>query len=85
LLITMRQVAAIKPGSPENTALFITNGYGSTFRYQAAMSADGRSAPTDVCDVAPHMLGLEHWPYPLERLELSDLSLEQSNGTVECR
>jgi len=85
LRITMRQVPGIRPGSPENTALFISNGYASIFRYRALMSAHGRSAPTDVCDVAPHMMGREDWPYALEQLDLSDLRLQAPNGAMTCQ
>ena len=83
--ITMRQGPGLKPGSRPNTALFITNGYASALRYSAAMIAGGRSTSTDVCSVAPHLFGLEHWPYPIDELDLSDLRLEPSDGTTRCQ
>lgn len=85
LKITMRYVPGITPGSPENTALFIENGYGSAFRYHAQMTAHGRTIPTDVCDVAPHLSGLEHWPYSIDQLDLSDLSLQSFAGSISCQ
>jgi hypothetical protein len=85
LRITMRLVPGLSPGSPEQTALFIENGYASALRYRALMVGHGQSAPTDVCDVAPHLLGLENWPYALDELDLSDLALEQWSGAIQCQ
>jgi hypothetical protein len=82
--ITMRLVPGVNSGLRDNTALFISDGYGSALRYHAVMTANGNSAATDVCTVAPHLVGLEHWSYPIERLDLSDLRLEQYNGSIEC-
>jgi hypothetical protein len=85
LQITMRRVPAIKPGSPDNAALFLSNGYGSTLRYRAVMRSGGQSVATDVCDVPPHLLGLEHWPYPIDQLDLTDFRLVETNGTMQCQ
>jgi hypothetical protein len=82
--LTMRRVPGLKPGSPDNTALFISNGYGSTLRYRAVMRANGRSVSTDVCDVAPNRPGLEHWPYVIDQLDLSALQLLPENGQIQC-
>jgi hypothetical protein len=85
LQLTMRRVPGAKPGSPDNTVLFIENGYGSMLSYRAVMIVNGRSASTDVCDAAPHLLGLEHWPYVIEQLDLSDFRLEPFSGQIQCR
>jgi hypothetical protein len=85
LQITMRRVPSVKQGSPDNTVLFFSNGYNSTFRYHAVMRSGDRSAATDVCDVPSHMLGLEHWPYVIDQLDLSDFRLVESNGAVQCQ
>ena len=84
LRITMRLVPSDHPGAAEDSVLFLSNGYGSAVKYRAVMGAGTRSSPTDVCDVAPHLLGLEHWPYALDRLDLSDLRLVEWSGAVSC-
>ncbi|NUQ18340.1 MAG: hypothetical protein HOP95_07790 [Sphingomonas sp.] len=83
--LTMRRVPGPTAESPQNTALFISNGYGSTFAYHAVMSRDGRPKPTDVCEVPPKFPGLEQWPYPIDQLDLSDLRLVQTNGQIDCQ
>ncbi len=82
--LTMRQVAAVEPGMPDNTELFILNGYASDFAYRAQLTRSGNSRPTDVCTIPANFLGLEHWPYVIDELELSDLRLEPSKDTVSC-
>lgn len=84
LQITMRHVPGIRSGSPDNTVLLIRNGYDSALRYHAVMHAGARSAATDVCESAPHRLGVEHWPYELDELDLSDLQLVAFDGTIPC-
>ena len=83
--LTMRRVPGINDASSYNTALFILNGYDSALRYRAVMRSGDRSARTDVCDVSPHMLGLEEWPYSVADLDLSDLRLIEWSGTVQCQ
>src|SRR6185437_6159130 len=85
LEITMQQVPGLKPGSRPNTVLFLRNGYASKLRYTAVMSGAGRSASTDVCDVAPHLLGLEYWPYPIKELDLSSFQLVEWDNAIECK
>jgi hypothetical protein len=85
LQLTMRRVPGPKPGSPDGTVLYIANGYASIFGYRALMSAHGRSTETDVCQVPPHLLGLEYWPYVIEQLDLSDLRLEPSADALRCQ
>jgi len=84
LHLTMRRVPGLRPGSADNSALFILNGYGSALRYRAIMRTNGRSVATDVCDVAPNRLGLEHWPYAIDQLELSAFQLVPGNGQIQC-
>jgi len=55
--------------------LLIENGYEQGFRYRALMRRGERSAPTDVCLIMPGKPGHEHWPYQIDRLDLSDLRL----------
>jgi hypothetical protein len=84
LQLTMRRVPGAKPGWADGTVLFIANGYGSLFAYRAMMSAKGRAAATDVCEVPPNLLGLEYWPYAIEQLDLSDLRLEPPINAIRC-
>jgi hypothetical protein len=56
--------------------LLIENGYSQAFRYRAIMIEPGESSQhTDVCIVLPALRALEHWPFALERIELSALRL----------
>ena len=56
----------------QHTLLVVENGQTGTLAYRARMTVRGRTAPTDVCVVLPHMPSYEHWAFPIERLELSD-------------
>jgi hypothetical protein len=60
-----------------HSVLFVENGYGRAMAYRARIYANGRSAPTDVCVVLPRLRGVEHWPYRIDRIELSQLRLER--------
>ena len=55
--------------------LIVENGYGQALRYRARMTHDGRTRPTDVCVVLPANRSYEHWPHPIERIELRDFAL----------
>ncbi len=71
LRITFRQA----PGKPDSL-LILEDGYHGWLRYRAKMVlADGRQVPTDVCDVHAPAFGVEHWPYAIVLIELSDLRL----------
>jgi hypothetical protein len=72
LRVSLRDVAG---KTPHDTLLMISNGYGDALRYQAVMRRGDRSAPTDVCLVMPGKPGYEHWPFPIERLDLTALRL----------
>ena len=39
------------------------------------MVRGGEDEPTDVCAVLPMLRGYEHWPYPIDRIELTKLTL----------
>jgi hypothetical protein len=84
LRITMLRVPDADVRSREITVLFFENGYGSALRYHAEMHSGDRSAVTDVCDVAPHTFGVEYWPYPLDKLDISDVKLVSFNGQIQC-
>jgi hypothetical protein len=61
-------------GLPE-TLLLLENGYDSGFRYRAQMVRGERTEPTDVCMVLPRLRGYEHWPYSIDRINLSEFAL----------
>jgi hypothetical protein len=64
------------PGkSPHDAVLVVENGYAQGLRYRAVMRRGDRSAATDVCLVMPGKRSYEHWPYQIDRLDLSDLTL----------
>jgi hypothetical protein len=67
----------VAPGGKEEESrlLLIENGYDRGLRYRATIYRRGRSEPTDVCVVIPERRGYEHWPYPIDRIELSGLTL----------
>lgn len=55
----------------KESVLILENGYDEGLTYRATISANGKSAPTDVCLVMPNKRGYEHWPYPIDRIALS--------------
>jgi len=55
-----------------HSMLVVENGQGRALRYRARMTVGGRTHATDVCVVLPHLPSYEHWPDPVQRLELSD-------------
>jgi len=64
-----------RDGKPE-TLLVLENGYDQAMRYRATMTSGERSVVTDVCSVLPGLRGYEHWPYPIDRIDLSSIRLE---------
>ena len=56
-----------------HSLLVVQNGYDRAIAYRARMTRDGKTTPTDVCLVIPRRHGFEHWPYPIERLEIYDV------------
>ncbi len=55
----------------KESVMVLVNGYGEAVSYRASIWRRGRKAPTDVCIVLPGKRGYEHWPYPIERIELT--------------
>jgi hypothetical protein len=62
-------------GEPDDRLLVLENGYDRAFRYRATISQGSRSEPTDVCTVIPMLRGYEHWPFQIDRIELTNLTL----------
>lgn len=64
------------PYAQDESVLVIENGYGEALAYRAVIARGDHSERTDVCQILPHLRGLEHWPYPIDRIVLSDIRLE---------
>lgn len=56
----------------QHMLLVVENGQDRALAFRARMTVGGQSRHTDVCIVLPHLPSYEHWPHPIERLELSD-------------
>ncbi|MEZ0244580.1 MAG: hypothetical protein ACAH11_14490 [Sphingomonas sp.] len=71
----------------KDTVLVVRNGCGRSFAYRARITARGSSAPTDVCIVKPNGRGYEHWPYVIDKIELTELTFEDHapGGPPICR
>jgi hypothetical protein len=69
-----------------HSILILENGYDRAIVFRARMTRDGATRPTDVCLVMPMRFGFEHWPHPLERIEISDIHLVpwQRGDPVPC-
>jgi len=64
------------PIAPQgHSLLMIENGYAQALVYRAKIGARGKTALTDVCLVPPGKSSVEHWPYVIEWIEVSDLQL----------
>jgi hypothetical protein len=55
--------------------LIIHNGYAKGLLYQARITSNGKTQPTDVCLVVPGKLGVEYWPYAIGAIEVSAFKL----------
>jgi hypothetical protein len=76
LRISFRYVQPpLAKGANGDMLLGIENGYDGALRYKAVISRGDRSTQTDVCIVMPLKRGYEQWPYPLDRIELSDFRI----------
>jgi len=87
--LTDAQIGAASPKAAPNTIalhflrtpgkdqslLVIANGYDRGMVYRATMRVKGQAQATDVCVVMPGKVGLEHWPYAIDALALSDFRL----------
>lgn len=72
---------AIEPGrvrvkflsiAGQHSLLVFENGYGRAIAYRARMARGDRLTATDVCILIPRRHSFEHWPHPIDRLELYD-------------
>jgi hypothetical protein len=83
--LTFREVPALESGSPNQSALILANGYTSSFRYRAVMRSGINFTATDVCEIRPGQMGVEHWPFVIDQLDISDSRLEAWNDQeIRC-
>lgn len=69
-----------------HTLLVIGNGYAAQdTSYRANLESGDVTSPTDVCTVLAGRFSVEHWPYPLTRLDLSDIRLIPAQPAPTCR
>jgi hypothetical protein len=70
----------------QHSLLVMANGYQQAVVYRARITRAGRSGPTDVCLVVPNHYGFEHWPEPIDRIEIYDVHLVawQAGGPIPC-
>jgi hypothetical protein len=74
-VIRLSMFAVTERDGRPGTLLVLENGYGQALRYRANMVRGRRSEPTDVCTVLPRLRGYEHWPYRIDRLDLTGFEL----------
>jgi len=65
----------IRTPGKDQSMLSIHNGYDRALVYRAVMHVGKDGRPTDVCLVAPGKLGVEHWPFAIDALDLSEMRL----------
>lgn len=56
----------------KETVLLIENGFPRSFVYRARIGRGPTGQSTDVCQVLPEKRGYEHWPYPIDWIEIID-------------
>ena len=67
------------------STLAFDNGFGKIMTYRAEITVRGRTSTTDVCQVVPGLSGIEHWPYPIDRIELSAIRFDDWDGKTAPR
>ena len=79
---SMPAAPAVQPGrlrirflsiAGQHSILILENGYDRGILFRARMTRDGDTRPTDVCLLVPMQHGFEHWPHPIDRIEISDI------------
>ena len=66
------------------TVLVIENGFPRSFLYRARIGRGSKSIVTDVCQVIPNKRGYEHWPYPIDWIEITDIHPVEWTGKLRC-
>ena len=75
-----------EPGKPD-TFLTLHNPMDVSIRYEAQMLLPVKSHAeyTSSCPVMSRRFALEHWPYAITELTLSNFRVEPESNTMECR
>ena len=66
------------------TVLVIENGFPRSFLYRARIGRGSKSVVTDVCQIIPNKRGYEHWPYPIDWIEITDIHPVEWTGKLRC-
>lgn len=74
-----------EPGTSD-MFLSVHNPLGRFFKYRAALLRPGslQYEYTSSCPVLARRLGIEHWPFPIAQLSLSDFTLLPNSNTMHC-
>jgi hypothetical protein len=67
----------------DHSMLVLENGYPNAVKYRARIHRAGAEGATDVCEALPDKFGLEHWPYPIERIDLHGFTFRPWIGDRE--
>jgi hypothetical protein len=71
---------------PMGAVLLVKNHHGKLLHYRALMVVPGKGPqPTSICPVRPHLMGLEHWPHPLDAIAIGDLALHEASENIGCK
>lgn len=57
----------------QHSILIVENGFDRAVTFRARMTRGANTVATDVCLVVPMRYGFEHWPHPIDRIEISDI------------
>jgi hypothetical protein len=68
----------------KQSVLIIENGFPRSFMYKARVGRGSRSMVTDVCELLPNHRSYEHWPYPLDWIDISDIQPVKDAAAVRC-
>ncbi|MBA3669557.1 MAG: hypothetical protein H0W71_05770 [Sphingomonas sp.] len=49
------------------------NGTNQSYSFKARIERGSKSVTTDVCQLVPAKRSVEHWPYPLDWIEITDM------------
>lgn len=71
----------------DQRVLLVENGFSQEFYYRATITRNGQSMTTDVCSILPELRGVEHWPFVIDSIELSDFAWADhvEGRPVTCR
>jgi hypothetical protein len=65
--------------------LLVENGSDRSYLYKARIGYERNAGPTDVCQIIPDKRSVEHWAYPLDWIEISDVRAVPYDENVSPR